>query len=409
MKKRARRTRGTGRVWLPEGSSVYMAKWYESGKPVRRSTGKTTYNEASTWVKQQIAAAMGGKYTPPSGLTVADLAKDYFVALQANGAKDLERTKRRWELHLAPVFAKMKPLQVSTAVVRHYINSRSEAGAENGTANREVAALQRMFSLAHEEAKVKDVPYFPRLKESNVRKGFVEDAAHSKIAEQAGKVGLWMRAIYEVGYELGWRESEVVGLRVCQIDLAHRVIRLDPGSTKNDDGRTIKMTPTLFELLRLCVAGKQPEHAVFTRADGSAVVDFRRTWWSVCIGTGLGSLSCRKCGAVVLKKCEACGATLHKGTLKYAGLLYHDLRRTAIRNMVRRGIPEKVAMMISGHKTRSVFDRYNIVSERDLADAALKIEAGIADIQNGHMMGTDAQEQVQVPKPPTATKGNAVN
>jgi Phage integrase family len=94
------------------------------------------------------------------------------------------------------------------------------------------------------------------------------------------------------------------------------------------------------------MGSKGQDDFVFTRADGKPVLDFRERWDKLTASSGC------------------------------PGLLFHDLRRSAVRNMVRRGVPETVAMKIGGHKTRAVFDPYNVTSEADLADAAMKIEAG---------------------------------
>jgi integrase len=196
------------------------------------------------------------------------------------------------------------------------------------------------------------------LKENNTRKGFLESAQYDELARECAKYGLWMRTLFELGYTYGWRHEELLSMRVSQVSIADRTIRLNPGETKNDEGREVTMTPLLRGLLQECVRGKQPNDFVLTRSDGRPIGDFRISW-----------------GTATAKA-------------KVAGLLFHDLRRTAVRNMIRAGIPERVAMQISGHKTRSIFDRYNIVSQADIRDAVVRLSQRTVRVQS-EMLGEE--------------------
>ena len=208
---------------------------------------------------------------------------------------------------------------------------------------------------------------FPRLRENPPRKGFVDEKQYRQLSNVCPE--LWLRAMLGLGYNFGFRKAELLSMRLAQVDLLNRTLTLDPGTTKNYEGRTVKLTSAMFELIKQCMLSKTSDDFLLTRKNGQPIKDFRAAW---------GKLT---------------------KAAKLPGLLFHDLRRSAVRNMVRRGVSEVVAMRISGHKTRSVFDRYNIVSESDLAEAAERIENG-SKLESGHTSGIVEQaEQSDIVQP----------
>jgi len=203
---------------------------------------------------------------------------------------------------------------------------------------------------------------------------------------------VWLAALFETAYAYGWREDELLALRIGQLDLLAKII--DLGETKNGDQRMILMTEHVFQVLVRCAVGKKPDDFVFTRDDGSPVKDFRDAWWNACIRSGLGRFQCRDCEQIVSegRKCTMCHS---KKKAKNIGLHFHDLRRTGIRNMSRKGIPETVGMLISGHKTDSVYRRYNIIDMEVVKTATAKIEEHQREVvkaENSHRTATVSTE-----------------
>ena len=154
----------------------------------------------------------------------------------------------------------------------------------------------------------------------------------------------WLRAMLGVGYNFGWRKGELLNLRVHQVDVLARTIRLDVGETKNNSGRLVKMPDEVFTLISALVTGRKGDDYVFTRDDGKRVKNFRKLWTAVC------------------KRAEV------------LDLLFHDLRRTGARNLRRLGIAESVATKITGHKTPSIFKRCDITDESDLIEVAARLD-----------------------------------
>jgi integrase len=376
-RKPKQRANGTGSIYLRAGSKVWQMAFRINGKVIRESSGETSKKKAEDKLKRRLAEIQTGTFCGPQfeRTLIAELAEDFFRDYRINGRKSLDDVEARWELHLKPFLGQMKASEVTKDTLRRYVDHRLQQEASNATINRELAALKRMFNLGLGD-KVARVPKFPRLQERNVRIGFVEDADYAKLAQACSKEGLWLRSLYETGYRIGWRISELLSLRVAQVDLLNRIIRLEPGQTKNGEARTAPIDKLLHPWLEQCVVGKDSDRFVFSRDENGfrPVRSFRAGWYRACIQTELGRMTCPKCSAATTgTTCAACGKETAFKQQRFVGLIFHDLRRTAIRNMVRAGVSERVAMTISGHLTRSVFDRYNVVSEGDLHEAAQKM------------------------------------
>jgi integrase len=373
-KEKARRPKGTGCVFQPPNSPFLWIKYSRNGKPYRESAKTADREEARKFLEFRLAEITTKTFVGPEmeRIRVEELAEGLLRDYRINGKKSIDDVTARWELHLKPFFGVLRAVDVTSDLIARYVDARLNEKAANATINRELAALKRAFRIGFQATppKVQRMPAFPHLKEDNVRKGFLEDGQCHRLVEDAD---LWFRALVECGRTYGWRISELLlKVRVGQVDLLNRAIRLEPGTTKNDDGREVFMTNEVHTLLSLCVVGKKPDDALFTRPNGNPVKSYKDTWYLQCTKAGLGQLYCRGCGEAQenTARCAKCG---FKG-ISYRGLIFHDLRRTAARGLRNAGVPEGVIMKIGGWRTRSVFDRYSIVNQEDMANAMVKFQ-----------------------------------
>ncbi len=374
------RARGTGSILHVKGTKNLSIKYYWAGKGIVEPTHSPNEKKAEKLLRQRLAAIDNGTYTGPNAerARVDELADDFLRDYRINNRKSIDDAEARWRIHLQPFFGRFKAVHVGTELIARYVDQRQREGAKNATINRELACLKRMFRLGRDATppKVNRVPKIPRLAENNIRTGFLDDEAADKLMQAVPE--LWFKTLVELGRSFAWRRSELLGLKVKQLDfLADRpTIRLEPGTTKNKGGRNVVMTALAKELLLKCVVNKSPDDYVLTRDDGKRVKDFRETWHNACVKVGLGRFVCRHCGSTLdAKDCELCKAEGRpREEPKYEGLIVHDLRRTGARNLRRSGVAETVIKKIGGWKTNSVFERYNIVDDRDLADATKQLE-----------------------------------
>jgi integrase len=343
---------------LYKRGNVWWIKYYANGRPIRESTDTEKETEARRILKEREGRVAMGQpaLRRVDHISYGEAAQDLRRHYQTTGSRDLEEAEYRLG-HLDAFFAGKRIVAISPADITVYVATRQGERASNGTINRELAVLNKMLRLAYENNKLLRLPVIRKLKEGAPRQGFFEREQFEAIRRHLRSD---LQVAISIAYTFGWRmQSEVLTLERRQVDLDAGTLRLEPGTTKNDEGRVVYLTPGLKSLLASQIEQVRAlDHRLGRiipylfpylkgRHCGSRIRDFRKAWNTACLKAD------------------------------FPGMLRHDFRRTAVRNMVNLGVPERVAMKVTGHKTRSVFDRYHIVSPSDLQEVARKLTGTI--------------------------------
>lgn len=328
-------------------SAVYWIQFCAGGKVHRESTKTTDLEEAKEYlVKQQDETLKAG--ASPSKVTFQELADAEINDYETNGKKTIKDLKTRLDDHILPVFGGKRARDIRAGDIADYTAARLREGAKPGTVNRELTAIRRAFILGIESEKIFRRPHISLLEENNIRKGFFEQRQFDAVLAHLPD---YVQDFVRFAFMTGWRSSEIKNLQWRHVDFDAGLVRLEVGETKNDEGRIFPMTSDLRDLLksrRAATDAFSQEHGqiipwVFW-IKGRRIDNFKRSWKTACKAAGV------------------------------PGKLLHDFRRTAARNFQRAGIPEGTAMKLLGHKTTSVYRRYNIITEDDLREAAAKLE-----------------------------------
>ncbi len=392
--------RGQGRIFQRNGSSVLWCAYYLRGKEFRESTGTADQDKAEKFLKRRLrevgADVIGAKqFVGPQadrikiscGITAEDQRKGDCDCLCCALERDYRlRDKLRMQSlsnfrRVRQDFALQRASTLTSDQVDRYIEGLQEQDYAPASINRFTQVLGQAFGLAIRQKRLISVPYIRRLSEAgNVRQGFFTQADFERLVSHLpGDLQDYAR----FAYLTGMRKGEIASLRWDDID--GDSIRLRAENAKNGEGRTVPIEGELTELIERRRAARQVRQAdlpitlsawIFHRS-GEPIGDFRKAWATACVMAGLGQWVCPTCHGNVdaEHKCAACSREWTRDELKYRGRIFHDFRRTAVRDMVRAGVPETVAMSISGHKTRSMFDRYNIHDERDQREALRATQA----------------------------------
>lgn len=322
-----RSTRGQGTIYPRNG--IWWCDYSVDGVRRRESCETRDRDEAVAYLNRKQGRIASGELLTPDRVIVRDLLRLLLEDYEIRQVAQLYISTLKVKSTLLPKLGDIRATKLSSSRIKEYIESRLKV-VKPGTVNRELALLHRAFQLAYNQDPplVARVPHFPKLTEAEPRKGFLKPESYRKLLFELPEE---LRRLFVVAYHVGLRKGALLRIKWSQVDLQAQTIWME-GRRSNRKPEPIAV-PIYGDMAKFIEM--QPRSSDYLFARGTKPIrDFREGWGLACQRAGL------------------------------PGLLFHDLRRTAVRNLRRAGVAETVIMKITGHRTRSVFERYNITDQR---------------------------------------------
>lgn len=330
---------GTGT--LRKRGDIWHVVYWVDGKQRQKSSKSSDIREARKLRDKLLGQKARGELTDTTAdkVTCGELLDDLLEHADRNIKPSTAAIWRMViEANVRPFFGKLKAVSLTTAKLKEYRELRTAAKRSDATANRELSILRTALRLGMKctPPKVRQVPHFPMVAETNTRQGFLNDEQYEKLRDA---LPAYLKPLFVTAYFTGIRRGELLSIRRSQVDLEKRFIVLRRDETKSGDARAVPILEGDMRrfLEESCANGgnDSADTPLFSNG-GQAIKDFRGAWESACNAAGL------------------------------PGLRFHDLRRSAVVRMRRAGVPQVVRMKITGHKTDSMDRRYGIVDTEDI-------------------------------------------
>lgn len=336
-----RPTHGKGRVFLR--GNVWWIGYCKNGHEFRESAETTDEREAWNKLDERLKQKDKPTFVDPTKekkLSLEDLEAKILADYQKHNRRSAGTVSYCLK-HLKNHFAFDRLVEITTKAVERYVEMRLEEKAERATVNRELAYLRRGFRLLMKDGDLSTMPTITLLSGENIREGFIEKADFDNLLEHLPEED---RDIVGFLYHSRWRSREAMKLEWRDVDLNGGMIRLRSENSKNKKPRMLPMVGELREIIERRVKARLLTCPFVFHRNGKAIKSFRKAFQTAAEAIGQPNLT------------------------------PHDMRRSAVRNFRKAGLSQVEAMKLSGHRTVSVFQRYDIVDEQDLIESMDRVQ-----------------------------------